>query len=40
LENGKVAREEAKSVGFWEALAVHTDTVFDGLYAYLRRETL
>jgi hypothetical protein len=23
-----------------EALALHTDVVFDGLYAYLRRETL
>jgi hypothetical protein len=23
-----------------EALALHTDAVFDGLYAYLRRETL
>jgi hypothetical protein len=23
-----------------ESLTVHTDTIFDGLYAYLRRETL
>jgi hypothetical protein len=23
-----------------EVLTLHTDTIFDGLYAYLRRETL